>query len=428
MVHYGSMGGLWEMIFYDNISDDLSEVRDQILEEFLMDFPDIRNSSRKLAFKAVNCVLYNVSRNVLQGERQFPITLNKQAYSNGMVVNGKRTNRKLSHTWIRNFVDWLCREKGCELEVGGVRQGIFNPSYSQSVFTCSDWLVGAVSKAEVRKTSFEPLDNVVILRDEDKKPMTFRLNPELREIIDNLQQYNILTKQAEVVLEDQGKSYDLQLMKIYNNGSFESGGRLYLEGGSVQQLSNIDRKALRISSEPVCELDYAYLHPSIIGELTGHPMEGHDPYGIGIAGYHEDALRRISKVALLIMINCKSLPVAKKALNFELARSFDVQGMYEEGLIPAPVVDVGRVLFELESHNQFLTPWLYSGQGLRLQNMDSRMADYVVAYFTQRGEVVIPIHDSFIVRQSLREELRGVMVSAYEHVLGTSVNCKVEEK
>ena len=418
-----------EMIFYDYLTDDLCEFRDGILDEFLLSFPTpVRPTSKRRIRSAVNCVLYNVVRNVMQGIQTFPVTLNKQAYSNPIIINGKKTDRKISHKYVRGFIDWLVSDCDCVLDVGGEPIGVFKVEYSQSMLTVSDILVEQIRNIKLKKTAVQPLDNVVLLRDENKRETPYRLNQELRTIIDNLNQYNELSKQHDIVLECEGKSYDLQLVKIYSNKSFEQGGRLYFAGVSPQQLPESVRKGLTVAQEPVCELDYATLHVSIIRDLLQLPRASSDVYEIFIDGYDDVILRKMSKVALLIMINSKSLPVAKRAFNAEIGRSFDVDQLYKDRLIPCQSVDTGLIIDRLSEHNIEISEWFFSGKGLYLQHLDSKMADHVVNYFTQRGEIVIPVHDSFIVRKSLQKELETVMVNAYNHVLGVRTNCRVERK
>ena len=39
--------------------------------------------------------------------------------------------------------------------------------------------------------------------------------------------------------------------------------------------------------------------------------------------------------------------------------------------------------------------------------------------FVQKGQLVLPVHDSFLVRESLREELHDEMRTAYRETVGT---------
>ena len=51
----------------------------------------------------------------------------------------------------------------------------------------------------------------------------------------------------------------------------------------------------------------------------------------------------------------------------------------------------------------------YSGQGLRLQYIDSQLAEQVMLHFANKGVPVLPVHDSFIVAAQHEQELVAVM-------------------
>ena len=56
--------------------------------------------------------------------------------------------------------------------------------------------------------------------------------------------------------------------------------------------------------------------------------------------------------------------------------------------------------------------------GLRLQNLDSAIAERVLLEMTARDAVALGWHDSFIVRASRSDELVEVMQNAYRDVTG----------
>ena len=51
----------------------------------------------------------------------------------------------------------------------------------------------------------------------------------------------------------------------------------------------------------------------------------------------------------------------------------------------------------------------YTGQGLRLQYIDSPLAERVMLYFTSKDVPVLPVHDSFIIAAQHQQELVAVM-------------------
>ena len=62
----------------------------------------------------------------------------------------------------------------------------------------------------------------------------------------------------------------------------------------------------------------------------------------------------------------------------------------------------------LEKHHA-IEDAFYSGQGLRLQYIDSQLAERVMLHFANKGVPVLPVHDSFIIAAQHQQELVTVM-------------------
>jgi hypothetical protein len=90
-----------------------------------------------------------------------------------------------------------------------------------------------------------------------------------------------------------------------------------------------------------------------------------------------------------------------------------------------PVTDI---LSEVVDTNYIIYDYFYKQNSSWLQNIESKIAEKVIDAFTQRGEVVLCIHDSFIVKESLEEDLEKEMRNAFEKVLDWKHNCKISKK
>ena len=99
----------------------------------------------------------------------------------------------------------------------------------------------------------------------------------------------------------------------------------------------------------------------------------------------------------------------------------------DRGMTPKHI-ELGLIADKLLEHNKFLMPYAYTGCGLDLQHLDSRIMDIVVGYFTDRDEFVLPIHDSIVCRAAIKEDVARIMIEAYEQVMGNADNAIVEEK
>ena len=60
----------------------------------------------------------------------------------------------------------------------------------------------------------------------------------------------------------------------------------------------------------------------------------------------------------------------------------------------------------------------YTDQGLRLQYIDSQLAQRVMLYFTSKDVPVLPVHDSFIIAAQQQQELVAVMKRVFGERFG----------
>ena len=75
-------------------------------------------------------------------------------------------------------------------------------------------------------------------------------------------------------------------------------------------------------------------------------------------------------------------------------------------------------------------PWLedaiHAGVGLETQFIDSQIAMTVMQDMMAEGILVLPIHDSFIIRASFQETLINSMKAAYYTHLGKNISTSVD--
>jgi hypothetical protein len=108
---------------------------------------------------------------------------------------------------------------------------------------------------------------------------------------------------------------DARLYRVFNDGSFERGGRFY--GGWWMTLSKVDRARLLINSQPVVELDYSGLHPRLIYDLAGLPRPfDFEPYSL--PGRLASVPREIVKTAFVQLLNTTGNIRAKAGMSVDL--------------------------------------------------------------------------------------------------------------
>lgn len=416
--------------------------------DYLSLFPEIKLTKNKLTKvkQTVSCFILNVSKPIVFNQDTIILVLDNTVYSRRLIFDGRDVNRKISIKEHRPFLSWLDREGFISLNVGGVesykmKKGVWVvDKTSCSSITLKTKLkdifesIGGEDSRQLTRSDLPLIKDNVILKDKSKKKITYKMTPHIKSMINGVKEMNTVNSGSIISLD--GRDFDVQGSKIFNNSSFKDGGRTYLMGDyNIQGLPKELRNQITINGEAVVEVDYSALHPSIVAEIEGENLNGNDPYGIQIAGYNVQVLRKIAKLALIIMFNVqedtiqRGLNSASQALRTEIMKNpkLSPRTLFMEGKIPKETIDTKEILGALMERNYFAGDWFFQGKGLVLQHVDSNMMDFIIAHFTQRGEVAIPIHDSVIVRESLKEECYKVMEEAYHTVLGSTTNCRLSE-
>ena len=188
----------------------------------------------------------------------------------------------------------------------------------------------------------------------------------------------------------------ITLQRIFNNSSIRRGGRIFTE---LQQVRKEARPEITIDNHKTIELDYQSHFPRMLYSKMG--IEN-------LSDLYDSAnsLRTARKLAFTIAINTNS---RLKAIN---ALKWSKSGKYHR------LFGAETLLSWIESEHPALVPSLYQNNGLELMYDESSLASAIIDHFISKDEAIFPIHDSFIVRAELGEELFDVMESEYEKRLG----------
>ena len=194
------------------------------------------------------------------------------------------------------------------------------------------------------------------------------------------------------------------LHRVFNNGTFELGGRFY--GALHQSLPKELRACMRINGQPTVELDYSALHIRMLYHMEGIDYRD-DPYEALCSNKGE---RKIYKLVQLVSINSDDEKQAIMAIRKEL----------RENRIPFDITNNSliRCLQKFKDVHKPIAKYLNTGIGLELQNLDSQIAERVLMAMTERQIPCLPVHDSFIVPVRHEAKLREAMVRSYTEVMG----------
>jgi len=182
------------------------------------------------------------------------------------------------------------------------------------------------------------------------------------------------------------------------NADWENGGRWY--GPAWQGLPSAARARLRINSEPVVELDYPHLHPTLMTAEAGCTLDDRDPYEI------DGMPRHVVKRAFNTLLNADNKNKAIGSLRDKLIG--DGFGTYRKAVALVAVVE--------QRHPAFADFW-GTGKGLRLQAVDAAICARVQKKMRELGQPVLSIHDSFIAPISQKAALEAAMDEALADAL-----------
>lgn len=198
------------------------------------------------------------------------------------------------------------------------------------------------------------------------------------------------SKRARLLGRDNREHVDFTrktLCRVFNE-DFQHGGRFY--GGWWLGLPKKYRNYIEINRKPTVEVDFSAHHIRMLYARDGL-IPPDDPYEIEDCPFTRDDL----KTAFLVLINASGRETTIKACGKQGVKQAD------------------EILAFLEIHHKPIAHYFYTGMGLTLQFEDSMLAEEIMLRMLERGATVLPVHDSFIVRNSYEDELKTVMEEVF---------------
>lgn len=264
------------------------------------------------------------------------------------------------------------------------------------------------------------IDEKTTVLDYKENKFTRQLKVKLRKI-NSCNDKHLVTlwtgKKKKVIITD--------LHAVFSKGSFENNGRFYTGLFGYQNLHREDRPELRIDGQRTIELDFSALHPRLLYALKGTQFDV-DPYTMVT---DDRTLRPILKKILLAIFNSEDQHEAALAGNFEVRK---------DGELYLDVKKSGHTVKQLvemfKTAHEPIADYFFTGQGLRLMNIDSQIALGVLSHFAERKEACLCVHDSFIVVERLESELVKVMQDNYGKITekyspdNRRYYCKIDRK
>ncbi|TSK08815.1 MAG: hypothetical protein FPO08_05810 [Geobacter sp.] len=202
-------------------------------------------------------------------------------------------------------------------------------------------------------------------------------------LIEKLKRYNkSQTKEIRI------KLLNKNVYRVFNNRSWEQGGRFY--GAWWIGCSSILRKYITLNGEPTCELDYSGIHIHLLYAQKGINYAAMRPDAYTL----DDGLpdRDLNKLILLTAINAENENDACSSVFNQLRLE---SGMLQHYNITS--YDPIRLKLNLlkEKHSP-IADKIASGEGIKLQYFDSCVIEKLIIFATEHNIPVLTIHDSVV--------------------------------
>ena len=374
-------------------------------------------SDEKILIKILFNALYLSYFSIPQEEISVPLTA--QYYSGA----------KIGYRIIKKVVDTLTSEKLITIKYGNEYSG------KVSRIKPSSKLAKIFDEIGFRWRYYKPVkDDNIIIRSEDKKTnIPLPNNKQIKEQQDKLQKYNELLsnhcialdlddaqiKEIEVEIKQQQKRKSIEpiyslnfsrvhLRRIYSKGKTNLGGRFY--GGWWQSLPSIYRPHITIDDYKTVEVDYSTMSLRLLYAKEGKKVPlSRDMYDLGLKGSSEylKTARKLIKVFINAILNDSKGNFRLNADDYKKLKLTHME------------------LTELVSkHHQPIKHHFGTGVGLELMYLDSILAERLMEWFTYNNVILLPIHDSFIIRAGYAFSLQEQMKIEFKRLVAADIKVK----
>ena len=196
---------------------------------------------------------------------------------------------------------------------------------------------------------------------------------------------------------------DRYLRRIFNNNSFDQGGRLY--GGFWQKMTSEDRyEHIRINKDMIAECDYGQMSILLLyaeAKAQEQLPEG-DLYDLSSYGIPQECRPGIKKVMQAI-INSADIPK-------RLPKG-------DRKHIPNNI-SLTDILTALEQKHPVIYPLMNSNRGMQLFRKESDILVNVLLTLQKKDVVALPIHDAVLVADEDKEKAVRVMKDVFREHTG----------
>ena len=203
---------------------------------------------------------------------------------------------------------------------------------------------------------------------------------------------------------------NVTLKRIFSKNSLEIHGRFY--HGWWQTVPKQYRPHITIDGYKTAEVDFSTIALKLLYAKEGIVVpDNRDLHDIGLEGskaYLERA-RELVKEYTYAIIN-------------------DERGFFRLGKSELEELKLThqQLQTKVNEHHKPIIKYFGTGIGLSLMYTESLIAEDVMLSFLKQGVIVLPIHDSFIVRSGYQSSLEAQMKASFKKIVNTTTNLKIK--
>jgi hypothetical protein len=285
-----------------------------------------------------------------------------------------------------------------------------------------------------------------------KEEKSFKPTKETERVTDILRKYWYVCHEHKVELDYPGYGVEplVTALTCRHTNDLHHGGRLYTHTyWGIQQLESDWRQYIKIDGEPTVELDFSGLSIRMLYAKIDRGYDG-DPY-TGVLDAiprldldEKEVIRDFMKKLLQAILNSDEKADAVGSGNYELHKlwkelyklskrdDLDARNQLKKekfkvlNVLRTHNISVSQLVEMFEESHYPIGQYFYSGIGLELQYLDSRIALRVINHFNRSRIPVLPVHDSFIIQCRYADQLRDFMSKSYMSVMGTQYPCPIK--
>ena len=439
------------LYYYYTNSNYRRKLSDEIdyIYKLYSEYYKIRLSDEKSLKYTIGNLLFNVSRLVMNNQDTLVFTKERKFFDEGIKVNGKQCKIKLSYTFFNKLIGVLKDEGMVDVVLGGdfiYHEHIDSNGEIKKIATGKRTVSKMVVNEKLLtllqdKTIKYSMENIMILRDEDKNDLQYDPTQLQLQQIHFLKGYN--EHLSDFKFHDKnGKLIAEPFLRRIFNTSFEMGGRYYTQMGVIQTMDPEDRLKITVDGRKCCEVDAVALHPSILATRAGINVD-YDPYDFEVPAeidyeaiekykikYGRDQynpVRNLNKIAVLLAFNNKTRGAALQSISRKLR---DDANLPEKDRMYFGVnfIDINQLYANMANRNLAISESFGSNAGAFLQWLDSAWMERVLGYMIQQNIPAIPVHDSIVCPEDCADIVVKAMTLAYEQSFGDSYNLKLKVK